>query len=28
VRDQVSHPYNTTYKTVVVYIFVFKFFRW
>jgi len=25
VRDQVSHPYKTTGKIIVLYIFIFKF---
>ena len=28
VSDQVSHPYNTTGRIIVPYIFIFKFFRW
>jgi hypothetical protein len=28
VRDQVSHPYNTTGKITVLYILIFRFFIW
>jgi hypothetical protein len=28
VRDQVSHPYNTTGKIVILYILIFSFFIW
>jgi hypothetical protein len=27
VRDQVSHPYNTTGKITVLYILIFRFFH-
>jgi hypothetical protein len=28
VRDQVSHPYSTTGKIIVLYILIFRFFIW
>jgi hypothetical protein len=28
VRDQVSHPYKTTSKLIVLYIIIFKFLEW